>query len=265
VTHFVFWTKNPEPFFPVLRQVLEIGYPVLWNVTVTGLGGTPVEQQVPTLDRVVASIRELAKMVPPEAITWRYDPVFVSQLYGEDHHVETFTRLAGELAGQMDRISISFLGACYPRRVQPDLRRYEGETGDRVGVVPPDQQVELTTRLHSVAAAAGLELTLCCSPELQQATGYASTGCNSFGWATRVYPMLQKARALRNRPTRTGCLCSQESDIGCYDTCIHGCRYCYGSVSRDAALPNYRKHDPRDPCIIPCGGAAASGLSLAIV
>ena len=268
VTYFDFWTKNPRPFFPVLRRVLEIGYPVFWNVTVTGLGGTPVESHVPPADRVVASIRELAEMVPPSAILWRYDPVFVSDQYGEDYHVETFTRLAGELAGHVDRrIAISFLGSCYERRVQADLRRYESETGDEVGVVPLDRQVDLAGRLRDCAAAAGLELTLCCSPELRQATGYPGTGCNSFEWARRVYPALEKARDLKLKPTRPGCLCSEEIDIGCYDTCIHGCRYSYGSRSYETARANYQRHNPQDACLISGGSAAEaeSAQSLPIV
>ena len=57
--------------------------------------------------------------------------MFVSDLYGEDYHVETFTRLAGELAGHVDRIAISFLGACYARRVQRDLRGYERRPATR--------------------------------------------------------------------------------------------------------------------------------------
>ncbi len=262
VTHFDFWTKNPRPFFPVLRRVLEIGYPVLWNVTVTGLGGTPVEPHVPPADRVVASVRELAGMVPPSAILWRFDPVFVSDQYGEDYHVETFTRLAGELAGHVDRIAISFLGSCYARRVQADLRRYEDETGDEVGVVPLDQQVDLAGRLRDIAQAAGLTLTLCCSPELQEETGYPATGCNSFAWARRVYPMLEKVAALKPKPTREGCACDDERDIGVYDSCTHGCRYSYGSSSYEVALANYRRHDPQDACLIP-GGLAAGTTSAA--
>lgn len=39
VSHFTFWSRWPRPFFRTLDTVLRIGYPVLWNVTITGLGG----------------------------------------------------------------------------------------------------------------------------------------------------------------------------------------------------------------------------------
>jgi hypothetical protein len=258
VTHFVFWTKNPTPFLPVLEKVLEIGFPVLWHCTVTGLGGTPVEPHVPSAKAVVASVRKLSQMVPPSAIMWRYDPIVVSDLHGQDFHVETFTHLAGELAGHVDRIAVSFLGSCYARQVQPDLKRYEDETGDQVGVVPIAQQVDLASKLHGIAQAAGLQLTLCCSPELQKETGYAATGCNSFSWARRVYPALEKAKLLKSKPTREGCECDDERDIGVFDSCIHGCRYSYGSKSYADALANFKKHDPLGPCIIPADSSPAA-------
>jgi hypothetical protein len=268
VTHFVFWTKNPSPFLPILRTVLEIGYPVLWNVTITGLGGTKVEPHVPAAKAVVASVRELSRLLSASAIIWRYDPIVVSGLYGQEIHIETFKRLAGELAGHVDRIAVSFLGACYARRVQRDLRDYERETGDQVAVVRLAQQVDLAGELQAITQAVDLELTLCCSSELQKETGYPATGCNSFAWARRVYPMLEKVKALKPKPTREGCACDDERDIGVYDTCVHGCRYSYGSSSYADALANFQKHDPLGPCLIPGGPAGdveSSALSLPIV
>ena len=127
-----------------------------------------------------------------------------------------------------------------------------------MAVVPLAQQVDLVGELHGIAKAVGLELTLCCSPELQQETGYPATGCNSFSWARRVYPMLEKAKVLKPKPTREGCACDDERDIGVYDTCVHGCRYSYGSSSYADALANFKKHDPLGPCIIPADPSPAA-------
>ena len=248
VIYFVYWTKNPAPFLPVLAEVLEIGFPVLWNVTITGLAGTIVEPHVPSVNAVVASVRQLSKMVLPSAIMWRYDPVFMSALYGQDFHVETFSRLAGELAGHVDRIAVSFVDLS---RAGSDARRYQNETKDHLESVPLTKQVDLVGQLHDVGAAVGLELTLCGSEELQQATGNPASGCNSLKWASRVYPELHNAPALKNRPNREGCCCVAEKDIGCYSTCRHGCGYCYGNISYEKAAENFQRHDPLGPCIIP--------------
>ena len=250
VTHFNFWTKWPRPFFHVLERVLEAEYPVLWNVTVTGLGSTQVEPHVPATGKVVASIVELSRMVPPSAILWRYDPIFVSAHYGRRHHRETFGRLVEALAGHVDRVAVSFVTR-YKRQVEPDLQAYQQASGDTLQTLPLPEQVELAIELREVAAAAGIPLTLCCSPDVRQAAGCPRSGCNSFDWVRRVYPALEQHRRLKDRPCRPDCGCSAEVDIGVYDTCVLGCRYSYGSRDLSTARRSFALHDPGAPCLIP--------------
>jgi len=44
---------------------------------------------------------------------------------------------------------------------------------------------------------------------------------------------------------RDRCACWASRDIGEYDTCPHGCVYCYAVNSRTAAKRYYRSHDPK--------------------
>jgi len=48
------------------------------------------------------------------------------------------------------------------------------------------------------------------------------------------------------RGNRPGYHCAESRYIGAYDTCPHGCVYCYAVTDRDRALANYakRRHDP---------------------
>jgi hypothetical protein len=249
VTHFTFWSRWPRPFFHALEHVLHIGYPVLWNVTITGLGRTPVEPYAPAIDKAVAALLDLSKIVPPAAIQWRYDPVFLSTRFGAEHHVRTFSALAEALRGRVDRVTTSVV-QLYGRRVEPDLRAYERQVGDRLET-SPHAVAELLHRLREIATAAGIPFTLCCAPELRAAVGCEAAGCNAWAWATRVYPALSGHRPLRTRPTRPDCACSEEFDIGVYDTCVFGCRYSYGSCNLQRARANFARHDPDAACVVP--------------
>ncbi len=40
-------------------------------------------------------------------------------------------------------------------------------------------------------------------------------------------------------------------DIGMYDTCHHGCKYCYATHSLKAVARNTQTHDPNSPLL--CG------------
>jgi hypothetical protein len=248
VTHFAFWSRWPRPFFRTLDRVLQIGYPVLWNVTITGLGGTEVEPHVPSTEKAIASVIDLSHIVPAATIQWRYDPLFLSEHFDARHHLDAFTRIAEVLSGHVDRVTTSPVEV-FARRVKPDLFKYEQETGDRL--VTSGAILELVHRLREIADAAGIPFTLCCAPVLRAAIGCEPAGCNSWAWATRVYPQLRQHRPLRDQPTRPDCACSKEFDVGAYDTCTLGCRYSYGSCDLNHARLNFAKHDSGAACLIP--------------
>ncbi|MCB9556516.1 MAG: DUF1848 family protein [Deltaproteobacteria bacterium] len=249
VTHFNFWTKWPRPFFPALDDVLSVGYPVLFNVTISGLGATAVEPNVPVSQRVVDATRALARTIGRNAILWRYDPVFVSERFDAAHHRRTFSELVEKLHGSVDRVAISFVTP-YQRQVGPDLRAYQAEQRDAFVDLPVSQQVQLAGELAEIARSAELELTICCNHALRSALKLKASGCNSFCWAARVYPELQRIKPPANKPCRPDCACSREVDIGVYDTCTLGCRYSYGSRNARTAHERLRHHDPLSPCLV---------------
>jgi hypothetical protein len=49
---------------------------------------------------------------------------------------------------------------------------------------------------------------------------------------------------------REACGCVVSKDIGMYQTCLFGCRYCYATRSFGRARQNYCAHDPQLPCLV---------------
>jgi hypothetical protein len=45
-------------------------------------------------------------------------------------------------------------------------------------------------------------------------------------------------------------------DIGEYDTCPHGCAYCYAVENRSLAIRRHAQHDPTGDSILPRAGTA---------
>ena len=103
----IFGSKN---FFPVLGRIHEITekFPTYFHYTVTAYG-KDVEPGVPDIDASMETFRALARIVGPQRMAWRYDPILLTEKYTVKRHLETFRYIAKGLEGQFDRCIFSFV------------------------------------------------------------------------------------------------------------------------------------------------------------
>ena len=59
-----------------------------------------------------------------------------------------------------------------------------------------------------------------------------------------------RLNAPKKKTARSECSCLLGADIGAYNTCLHGCLYCYANYDRDTVLNNSRLHNPASPLLI---------------
>lgn len=248
VDGFVFWTRNAQLFLPALAEVRAAGIPFVVQYTVTGYPRA-LESSVVEAGRAVAAVRALSARYGPKAVVWRYDPVVVSELTPPAFHRDNFSRLADMLAGAVDEVVISF--ATIYRKTARNMEAAARAHGFGWRDLGEAEKRELAAGLVRLAAARGMRLTLC-SQEAYLVPGAEGAACVDArrleevarGWG------LSSAIAARVKGNRPGCLCHESRDIGAYDSCPHGCVYCYAVGSRSLAKRRHGEHDPASEFLI---------------
>lgn len=219
VAGYVFWTRNPTPFMPLLEGLER---PFAVQFTITGYGRR-LEPSVLPPERAVEAAHGLAARYGPRCVVWRYDPI----LSPTQDHVEAAGRLAESLRGATDECVVSF--ASFYRKTTRNL----AAAGFAWEDPEPDRRVRLIEALAD--AVSPLRLTVCAQPELT--VGAAEP-------ARCIDPARLGLGPLPEKGNRPGCACAASRDIGAYDTCPHGCVYCYANASPGAARRRFKAHNP---------------------
>lgn len=225
VTAFVFWTRDPRPFLPVLDILDERGDRYYFQFTLTAYGRDLEPGLGPQRERLDAFVG-LAERLGPERVLWRYDPIILSSRTPAEFHRQAFAGLCARLAGHTRRVTISLVE--YYRKVDRRLRALEedGVTFDRQVVNRPET-LSLIAEMAATAREHDMEMVACASPVDLCAAGVTPGACVDGGLIERLWNI--HVPAGRDRGQRAACRCTPSRDIGTNGTCRHGCLYCYAN------------------------------------
>lgn len=231
-----FCTKNPAPLIPHLHQLSD--FRQLWFVTITPYG-KEIEPGVPPKEKVAADFRALSCKVGEQRVIWRYDPIFITEAYSLEFHIKAFEAMARLLKGSTRTCIISFLDLYETtKRNFPEGKKPEREERHAIG-----------RAFSEIARDCGMRLKTCCEGDELAPYGIDPSGCmtkavfEEAGGLTLTVPS-------KNGKARPECSCLLGNDIGQYNTCGHGCRYCYANADPETARIILKHHDPRSPVLI---------------
>lgn len=237
VDGFVFWTKNVGPFLPHLPEIRDRGYPFVVQLAINNYPRA-LEPSVVDAGRSVEHAHALREQFGPRVVVWRYDTIVTSTLTPPEFHLDNFERLARNLAGASDEVVISF--AHVYRKTRRNLDRAALEQGFKWSDPATAQKLAVVARLVEIARARGFRLTVCSQRDLL-APGAEDARCVD---AERLAAVGGRPLWSKLKGNRKECGCFESRDIGEYNTCPHGCAYCYAVEERELALARFREHDP---------------------
>ncbi len=236
VDGFVFWTKNLGPFIEGLKAVSQFDRPFVVQYTITAYPHE-LESAVVDPERSIQHMRTIAEDYGPKVAVWRYDPILFTSLTPMDLHRKNFETLAQALEGTTDEVVISFAQIYKKTLRNLDLAAHKFRFAWED---PPDKtKSDLAADLAKIAKAYGMQLTIC-SQHQYLVPGAEAARCVDAKRLSKIGGRPIRAKIKGKRPD---CRCYESVDIGEYDTCPHGCVYCYAVSNRDLALRRYKKHD----------------------
>lgn len=231
----VFCTKNPQP---MLRRISCLAsFETFWFVTITPYG-KDIEPYVPPVEQVITSFKQLSGLFGKERMSWRYDPVFILNKYSVSFHIEQFGQMAEALSGYTGQCVVSFIDL-----YEKTKRNFPG-----VNSVTVHEQEELIAAFSEIAKANGLQIHLCCENEGLVREHVDAAGCMSQAVLERA--LGTKLDVPKKKRARSECNCLLGADIGAYNTCGHGCLYCYANYDRECVEKNRKLHNPDSPLLI---------------
>ncbi|MCF8382367.1 MAG: DUF1848 domain-containing protein [Chlorobium sp.] len=236
----VFWTKNPEPFLPILPEIDAMGYSGYFLFTLTPYD-LRLEPGVPPVEERIRVFRKLSALAGRERVVWRYDPVILTETMGAAWHASSFAILAEALAGYTERCIISFLD---------DYRKIRNRMRD-IGYVNigKEEMADIAGRFAGTAKSFDIALFTCSQDIDLSHCGIRHSSCVDVELIGRISGRSRGGNG-KDRSQRRACGCAESRDIGSYDTCMHGCLYCYAVSNPQKVLSGAAAlYDPDYPML----------------
>ncbi|MCM1182053.1 MAG: DUF1848 domain-containing protein [Roseburia sp.] len=235
----VFWTKNPADMLARLDELS--AYQYYFQFTLTGYGRN-VEPGLPDKrGGVIPTFRRLSERIGAKRVIWRYDPIFVNAQYTRAYHRKAFAEIAGSLEGYTRRVVISF--------VDLYAKTQRNMAGLQLQSLSDGEMLAFAGELVEIAQKHGMEVESCAESMDLESVGVRHGSCIDRSLTEEIIGC--RLIADKDKNQRAECGCFESVEIGTYNTCGNGCKYCYANFSDERVREGRSAYDANSPLL--CG------------
>lgn len=235
----VFWTKNSMPMIKRINELSDYMY--YFQFTITPYG-RDIEPSIPNKkEYILPAFKALSKQIGAKRMVWRYDPIFISERYTMNYHIKAFEKIASELHEFTNKVTISFIDVDY-KGVKTNISQLN------LSPFNTEMQVELSEQFADIAHGFGLKIDTCAEKIDLQKYGIEHARCIDDRLFSEL--LCSNLKIEKDKSQRLECGCVASIDIGMYNSCLNGCRYCYANYSQKTVSGNREKHNPLSPLIV---------------
>ena len=241
----VFWSKNPAPMLNYLDELDERDFRYYFQFALNDYPKI-FEPDIPSLEERIETFRKLSIRLEPQRVTWRYDPIIISNRTSPDFHCEKFSKIAVAVRGFTQRVMVSLVD--YYQKTDRRLSSLEsqGFQFDR-GAINSQRVWNLLKDLAAIARYNNMEIFTCAEERDFSEVGVPPGRCVDGELLRKLWSLYGHTK--KDPTQRAACLCVVSKDIGMNDTCVHGCPYCYSTRNLALAQRRYSEHDPDSPVL----------------
>lgn len=280
----VFWTKNPRPLAPFLKELDNRGINYYFQYTLNDYEKEQFEPNVPSLDKRIKTFKELSDLIGKEKVIWRFDPIILTNEITPREILTRIWHIGNALKGYTNKLVFSFVDVKSYRKVQNNLiKETQIFTKENVDIAEPIQEqiieiVEGLAKIREAWAKDGWSISLAtCAEEVDlNKYGVEHNRCIDGELMKQIFSndtdliyylnygklpektlfgeessISLKPVNLKDKGQRKTCGCMISKDIGMYNTCSHFCVYCYANTSRKVVKGNKDKLDDTSESLIP--------------
>lgn len=235
----VFWTKNPKPMMDRLNELS--AYKYYFQFTLTGYA-SDIEKNVPHKKEImIPTFRLLSDTIGSRNVIWRYDPIIFTKKYTPEYHLKAFEQIAQALNGYTHKCIISFVDVYLKNKKNiNDLEAFK---------LWDYELMNFAQDLNNIASRNGMTIGSCAERIDLKPCGIEHNCCIDKKLIEDIIGC--KINAEKDKNQREECGCIESVEIGIYNTCLNGCKYCYANYSEKSVINNCSMCDVNSPLL--CG------------
>lgn len=234
---FVFWTKDPEPMVRRLEELKHYQY--YFQFTLTSYR-EDIEKGIRAKRDIIGTFKNLADTIGKEKVIWRYDPILINDFYSKEYHYYWFEKFCSELEGYTENSIISFLDMY--KKIEGNMKSI------KIKSLSKEETMEIAKELVSIASKYHIKIKACCEDMNLTWVGVERASCIDENLICKI--IKSPINVKKDSGQRPGCTCVKSIDIGSYNSCSHGCSYCYANFNGTLVRKNILNHDDNSPILI---------------
>ena len=257
----VFWTKNPKPIFKHLNYLDENVENYYFQFSLNDYDKEGFEEKVPNVQSRIDTFMELSNRIGKDRVVWRFDPLLMTDEIDVDQLLIRVERIGNQLYQHTNKLVFSFADISIYKKVESNLKKANINYNE----FDSKSMEQFALGLKRLNEKWGLELATCAEKFDLKKFGINHNKCIDDDLLIKLFSndkdlmeflgvkfvaptifepnqTILKTRKIEDKGQREACGCIMSKDIGEYNTCPHGCVYCYANTSKEIALANYKAH-----------------------